>query len=151
MDFLAFFTPGEVQLWAQQLAVHAPCYFLSNTPLISFRAPPPLLSCLTCSSFCPVAEELVSGGWDGWRCWGPVAAPGIARGSFLVPPTTPSDVQSIFQVIPFSLFIQNGCWTIAPFTISRPLRVPGVHAYMWASVCVCDIIAWRLQRWPATH
>lgn len=51
---------GGAHPWTQQLAVHAPCYFLSNTPLISFRLPIPCFSCLTCSSFCPVAEELIS-------------------------------------------------------------------------------------------
>lgn len=35
-----------------------PCYFLSTTPLISFAPPPPTAppSCLTYSSFCPVAS-----------------------------------------------------------------------------------------------
>lgn len=64
MDVLRFFTPS-IQRWTQQLSVHAPCYFLSHTPLISFWRPPPLLSCLTCSSFCPVAEELISEGGVG--------------------------------------------------------------------------------------
>lgn len=62
--FWDFFTPW-IQRWTQQLSVHAPCYFLSHTPLISFWRPPPLLSCLTCSSFCPVAEELISEGGVG--------------------------------------------------------------------------------------
>lgn len=77
--FGTLYSRGEAQPWTQQLAVHAPCYFLSNTPLISLRLPPPLLSCLTCSSFCPVAEELISEwgvwarNWRRWWCWGPLA------------------------------------------------------------------------------
>lgn len=36
-------------------------FSLQHTPNF-FSAPPPLFSCLTCSSFCPVAEELVNEG-----------------------------------------------------------------------------------------
>lgn len=39
-------------------------FSLQHTPNF-FSTPPPLLSCLTCSSFCPVAEELVSWGEQG--------------------------------------------------------------------------------------
>lgn len=62
-----------------------------------FSAPPPLLSCLTCSSFCPVAEELIREwrGWGGgrrgqwmWWCWGPVVRLcfKMTGGGFLVLP-----------------------------------------------------------------
>lgn len=56
-------------------------FSLQHTPNF-FSAPPPLLSCLTCSSFCPVAEELISERgvgvrnwrwWWWWWCWGPLA------------------------------------------------------------------------------
>lgn len=80
---LLFFSPctlyfgGEAHPWTQQLAVHAPCYFLSNTPLISFRLPPPLLFMLD-------LQQLLSSGrrahqragprrWRWWCCWGPLA------------------------------------------------------------------------------
>lgn len=65
-------------------------FSLQHTPNF-FSAPPPLLSCLTCSSFCPLAEELVGeeGGdgerrWRWWRCWGPVAelCSKISEGAF---------------------------------------------------------------------
>lgn len=70
--FWDFFTPW-IQRWTQQLSVHAPCYFLSHTPLISFSP-----------SFMLDLQQLLSSGrgahqWRGsWCCWGPVA--GLCRG-----------------------------------------------------------------------
>lgn len=68
----------SLSLRTQQLAVHpappTPLFSLQHTPNFFWAHPPPLLlllllSCLTCSSFCPVAEELISeqgaGGVDG--------------------------------------------------------------------------------------
>lgn len=60
--FLALFTGGEVQRWTQQLAVHAPCYFLSNTPLISSRLPLPCFHAWLAAAFVQWQRELVSEG-----------------------------------------------------------------------------------------
>lgn len=59
--------------------------------------------------------------------------PGTANYTFRCAINLPS--HPVFLV--YTEWVLNHCSTSAPFTISRPLRVPGVHAYMWASVCVC--------------
>lgn len=77
-------------------------FSLQHTPNF-FSAPPPLLSCLTCSSSRPVAEQLVSeggvGAW-GWRwCWCPVDTLRckMAGGGFPLLPSPPSDVRSTLE------------------------------------------------------
>lgn len=99
------FAPEEVWRRTQQLAVHAPCYFLSNTPLISFRLPLPCFHAWLAAAFVQwqrsssVRRGVGARGWW-WWCWGPVA--GLCRkmagGGSLVRPSPPSHVQLLRNI-----------------------------------------------------
>lgn len=95
--FWDFFTPW-IQRWTQQLSVHAPCYFLSHTPLISFWRPLPFFHAWLAAAFVQwqrsssVKGELVLLGPCGWSVSGHFCA-----GRGFLQPTPPSDVHSTLE------------------------------------------------------
>lgn len=103
--FWDFFTPW-IQRWTQQLSVHAPCYFLSHTPLISFWRPLPFFHAWLAAAFVQwqrsssVKGELVLLGPCGWSVSGHFCA-----GRGFLQPTPPSDVHSTLEQ--HALFIKK--------------------------------------------
>lgn len=114
----------------QQLAVHAPCYFLSNTPLIYLRLTLRCFHAQLAAAFVQwQRSSWVSGGSEGWweqRCWGPVAQQAL--------PVLLTIVTCSVNTWDFELLYLEALTAVNKFKRWFPLRVyirPISLVFMW--------------------